>query len=86
MTNTNEYSTTCQWIGVADHNVLKPTCCAPSIANKSYCAEHVWQVYQEGSAVRRKKDTRRANTLREIVSEFNEVYEELLAEGTVSEH
>lgn len=75
----------CQYIGSSDHNQLKPTCCHASIKNKSYCTEHVWLVYQEGSAVRRKKDTRRSNNLFEIISEMNEVYQELLAEGLVDE-
>jgi hypothetical protein len=35
--------------------------------------------------VRRKKDTRRSNNLFEIISEMNEVYQELLAEGLVDE-
>ena len=75
----------CQYIGSSDYNQLKPTCCSASVKNRSYCAEHIWLVYQEGSAVRRKKDTRRSNNLFEIISELNEVYQELLAEGEVDE-
>ena len=77
---------TCQYIGPdADYTRLQPTCCAAVLAGKSYCVQHYGLVYQLGSAVRRKKDTRRANTLREIISDFNDVYAELLNEGEIEE-
>jgi len=84
----NNDNNTCQWIGPAEdiqRASLKPTCCNIAVPNKSYCSEHVWLVYKEGSAVRRRKDLRRSNSLFEIISELNEVYQELLAEGSVDE-
>ena len=77
---------TCQYIGPgADYTRLQPTCAHTSLAGKSYCAEHYALVYQVGTGVRRKKDTRRANTLREIISDLNDVYAELLDEGEIEE-
>jgi hypothetical protein len=84
MTNT-EYSPTCTYIGT-DYNRLQPICCNTSIANKSYCEEHVWIVYQQGSSLaRRRKDIRRAHSISEIVSDLNDVYAELIADGEVEE-
>jgi hypothetical protein len=76
---------TCAYIGQGDYTQLKPICCAPSVKGKSYCAEHVWYVYQKGSAVHRRKDARQAHSLADIINDINEVYEELLLEGLVSD-
>jgi hypothetical protein len=82
-TTIDSYTDTCQYIGTElGYTRLQPTCCAPSIAGKSYCAEHVWQVYQEGSATaRRKKDLRVAAAVWDLESEFNAAIEELVNEG-----
>ena len=74
---------TCTYIGAdAGYNALKPTCCEPSVEGKSYCAEHVWLVYQKGSASgRRRKDAARAAAVWDVESAFNEAVEELMAEG-----
>ena len=78
---------TCQYIGTEQgYSRLQPTCCAPSLANKSYCAEHYYVVYQKGTAQgRRKKDQRRAHSLREIISDFNDAYSELLNSGEIED-
>ena len=77
---TTDYSPTCTYTGTGTH-----ACGKPSLAGKSYCAEHVHLVYQKGSAVHRKKDTRQAHSLADIINDINEVYEELLLEGEITE-
>lgn len=71
---------TCQYIGAYG---LKPTCCAPVLGKgSSYCREHYSIVYAKGSAAgRRLKDARRAEALRQLVSDFNTAIEELEQEG-----
>lgn len=80
-----ERSTTCQYIGPAatGHSTrLLPTCTAHSLAGRSYCELHLWEVYQKGSATaRRKKDERVAASVWDIESEFNAAVEELVSEG-----
>lgn len=76
---TTHYSPTCTYTG--DGHV----CGLPSVQGKSYCAEHVHVVYQKGSAVHRRKDTRQAHSLADIIHDMNEVYEELLMEGAITE-
>ena len=47
-----------------------------------YCTEHHSIMYVKGSALRKRhKDTRKANALRQLVSDFNAVIEELESEG-----
>ena len=72
---------TCQWIGPDSEH----TCtCSKPVFKLSYCKDHVWQVYQEGSAMRkRKKDIRVANSVWDIESAFNEAVAELEAEGEI---
>ena len=77
---TTDYSPTCTYTGDTGH-----ACGKPSVQGKSYCAEHVHIVYQKGSAVHRKKDTRQAHSLADIINDINEVYEELLLEGEITE-
>ena len=70
----------CQWIG--DGPQFKSMCNCETVPNKSYCKDHVWLVYKEGSALRtRKKDIRVANAVWDIESEFEEAIQELEAEG-----
>lgn len=76
---TTHTSPTCTYTG--DGHV----CGKPSVHGKSYCAEHVWLVYQKGSSVQRKKDTRQAHSLADIIHDMNEVYEELIMEGAITE-
>jgi hypothetical protein len=77
--------TTCTYIGpsVEDSNYtrLQPTCCAAVVPDRSYCADHLWVVYKQGSAVVRKKDQRTAELVWNIQDAFNEAITELEAEG-----
>ena len=70
------YNPQCQYMG--EHTTA---CGCASVAGKSYCAEHVWLVYKEGSNVQRRKDTRRYDQLTLLISDFNAAAEELEAEG-----
>lgn len=79
-TNDTPVFTECQWIG--NSPTLKPVCCKPAVEGKSYCEEHVWSVYQKGTAHgKRKKDLRIVDSVRMWESLFNEALEELEAEG-----
>ena len=65
----------CQWIGNGEgceHNAVE---------GSSYCATHHALVYQTGTAVRRKKDARRAAQVWDLESEFNAAVQELIDEG-----
>ena len=76
MTN-NTAITGCQYLGEHTH-----ACGLPTLAGKSYCAEHYSLVYQAGTArAKHKKDIRVANTVWDIESEFNAAVEELEQEG-----
>ncbi len=68
--------TTCTWIG-SNNEGCKDT----ALQGKSYCLHHYAQVYQEGTAVRRKKDIRRAAAVWDIENAFNEAVQELIDEG-----
>ena len=80
-----ERAALCQYIGqdnTEQTTRLQPTCCMPSVKGRSYCEEHLWSVYQKGSATaRRKKDLRVAASVWDIESEFNAAVEELVSEG-----
>jgi hypothetical protein len=80
-----ERAAQCQYIGQAatGHSTrLQPTCCSPSVKGRSYCEDHLWEVYQKGSATaRRKKDLRVAAAVWDTESEFNAAVEELVSEG-----
>jgi hypothetical protein len=67
---------TCVWIGDGEG------CTKEAVKGRQYCEEHLWLVYQKGSANgKRKKDIQRANNIWDIESAFNEAVEELIAEG-----
>jgi hypothetical protein len=68
--------TKCTWIG--EHN---EGCTHNAIEGSSYCAEHHSRVYQAGTAVRRKKDARRAAAVWDLENAFNEAVQELEDEG-----
>ena len=74
---------TCQYIGSNDHSQLQPTCCANVVAGRAYCEQHLWQVYKQGTAVKRKKDTRVANAVWDLQNELNTIIEELEDEGVL---
>jgi hypothetical protein len=70
------YSPVCTWIGQGEG------CARSSIENYSYCDQHWALVYKAGSSLRtRHRDIRRANSVWDIESEFNQAVEELQAEG-----
>lgn len=71
--------TNCTWIGAGEG------CANQSLEGKSYCEHHYPRVYQVGSSVRRKKDTRRYDQITQVISLFNEAVEELEAEGWTPE-
>lgn len=69
--------TTCTYLG----NAMKPCGCR-AVEGKSYCADHIFVVYQKGSANRKRhKDTRKADAIRNLISDFNAAVEELENEG-----
>jgi hypothetical protein len=68
---------TCTYMGLA-----LTACGCATVEGKSYCAEHIHIVYQQGTArARRKKDIRVAAAVWDLESEFNAAVEELIAEG-----
>ena len=74
----------CQWIGAEQQGPLyEYKCTQHNLQGKLYCAEHYPRVYAVGSAVRRKKDARRAAAVWDLESEINSVVEELANEGEI---
>jgi hypothetical protein len=74
--------TQCTWLG--NSTKMSAACCKPTVEGRSYCEEHVWIVYQQGTAVRkRKKDIQRAEAYWDIESEFNDAVNELVASGEI---
>ena len=67
---------TCTYLG----NSIEPCGCAV-VPGRSYCEQHLWVVYQKGTAKRRRKDTRIANNVWDIENALNEAIEELQEEG-----
>ena len=71
----SDHNTTCQYMGPDSHTI---TCNHPVKPGYSYCEEHFNLIYQEGSALRkRKKDLRVADSVFEIQSMINEIVAEL---------
>lgn len=66
----------CQYFGDSKH-----VCGKAVVPGRSYCEEHLWLVYQRGTAVHRRKDTRTADNVHLWESLFNEAVEELENEG-----
>ena len=77
----------CSYLGPSydprTHRGPTPYCGSHDLADgKLYCTEHYSLMFQKGTALRkRKKDTRRADALRQLVSDFNAAVEELESEG-----
>lgn len=67
---------TCTYLG--EHT--EPCGCAV-VPGRSYCEDHLWIVYKQGTAITRKKDTRTANAVWDLQSELNSIVEELIEEG-----
>ena len=67
---------TCTWIGHGEG------CTHSVVPGRNYCTEHLWIVYKEGTAVRkRKKDVRIASAVWDLQSAMNEAVAELEDEG-----
>jgi hypothetical protein len=75
--NLGNETTTCTYLG----HYTKPQCCNPAVKGRSYCESHLYDVYQKGTAVHRKKDIRVANEVHMWESLFNEAVQELIDEG-----
>ena len=72
--------TKCQWIGSGEG------CTHAAVKGRSYCEHHIWQVYQKGTALgKRKKDIKVADTVRLYEQLFNEAVEELELEGDLEQ-
>ena len=67
---------TCTYLG----DSLTACGCA-TVPGRSYCEEHLWLVYRQGTAITRRKDTRTANAVWDLQSELNSIVEELIEEG-----
>jgi len=65
------------------HKGPTPYCgCKDLVQGTLYCATHYEGMYVKGSALRKRhKDTRKADALRQLVSDFNAAVEELENEG-----
>ncbi len=65
------------------HTGPSPYCgCKDLVQNTLYCATHYDLMYVKGSALRKRgKDQRKANALRQLMSDFNAAVEELESEG-----
>ena len=71
---------TCTYIGP---NHTRPgACTGTALEHSSYCAEHYAVVYKAGSGQRKRhKDQRKANAIRDIMSDFDAAVLELESEG-----
>ena len=68
----------CQWIGNGEG------CNHTAMKDRSYCEDHIWIVYQKGTALRKRhKDIRVAENIHQWDSLINEAVQELEAEGVV---
>jgi hypothetical protein len=69
----------CLYLG----NLTQP-CCKPAVPGRSYCSDHIWIVYQSGTALRpRHRDRQRAAGVLEISSLLNEAVQELEDSGEI---
>jgi hypothetical protein len=65
-----------KWLGPS------PYCGKPVVNDYSYCEQHVEQMYNKGTALRKRHaDIRRATAQQELGSLFNDVVAELEADG-----
>lgn len=70
----------CQWIGSGER------CSHEAVKGRSYCEQHIWQVYQKGTALgKRKKDLRTVDMVRFYEQLFNEAVEELELEDELEQ-
>lgn len=67
---------TCTWIGQDEH------CTNPTVPDRSYCEDHVWLVYQQGTRLaRRTRDQERVARHRLLSQLLDEAVQELELEG-----
>ena len=77
----------CTYLGPAydarTHRGPTPYCGSKDLVEGTlYCTEHYTLMYQKGSALRKRgKDMRRAEAIRQLMSDFNAAVEELEDEG-----
>jgi hypothetical protein len=68
--------TGCRWIGQGER------CSKDAVKDRSYCEDHIWLVYQKGTALgKRKKDLRSVDNIRLLSQLIDEAVQELEAEG-----
>jgi len=65
----------CEWIGEGEG------CDHLAVEGRSYCEQHLWLVYQQGTAVKRKKDLRTVDSVRTWTTLMDEAVQELEDEG-----
>ncbi len=65
----------CTWVGEGEG------CTHTVVLGRSYCEHHLWRVYQQGTAVRRKKDLRTVDSVRMWTQLMDEAVSELEDEG-----
>ena len=56
-------------------------CSHTAVEGRSYCTDHLWLVYKQGTAQHRKKDIKTAAAVWDLESEFNQAVQELVEEG-----
>ena len=72
----------CQWIGADALRV--GACCSNTVMGRNYCEDHLWLVYDKGTALRKRhKDIRTANKVFDLENTINEIIEELEDEGVL---
>ena len=82
-THDNYHESTCTYLGEGVLDLSK-ACGRPSITGKSYCCDHVWLVYQEGSSVKpRRKKERAQHSLQDLIDDFNAAVDELALEDDI---
>ena len=65
----------CEWTESIEGG---PKCSQPGVLGRSYCEDHVWLIYQKGTALaKRKKDLRNVEAYRTFESALNAAAEEL---------
>jgi hypothetical protein len=56
-------------------------CTHAVVLGRSYCTDHLWLVYKEGTAQHRKKDKKTAQAVWDLEAEFMAAVEQLMEEG-----
>ena len=56
-------------------------CTNTAVEGRSYCTDHLWLVYKQGTAQVRKKDKKIAQAVWDLEAEFMAAVEQLMEEG-----